>query len=74
MAKRNMVSCKVDKDYFEKFFEPERRRLSSKLGTNLSQQKFTSYLYRSGARLVFPRQKNTFAPKKKTYGGFNFSL
>lgn len=74
MAQRNHVSIKVDKDYYEKFFEPERKRLSSKLGVNFSQMKFTSYIYRSGAKIQFPKMKNTFAPKSKKRGGLNFSL
>lgn len=76
MAKRNHVSIKVDKDYFEKFFEPARINLSNKLGINFSQQKFTAYIQRSGAKLKFPKPKNTFAPKKKYRGGldFRFSL
>lgn len=65
MAIRNHVSIKVDKNYFEKFFEPERRRLSGKLGLNLSQQKFTAYIHRSGARLNFPKGMNLNPIRKR---------
>jgi hypothetical protein len=65
MAIRNHVSVKMDKNYFEKFFEPERRKLSSKLGLNLSQTKFTSYLHRSGAQLIFPKTMNINPIKKR---------
>ena len=72
MAKKNSVCTKLDKDYYDKFFEPERRKLSSKLGINLSQQKFTSYLYRSGAKIQYPKVNKTFAPKRFRNGGLNF--
>ena len=46
MAKSNDgVTIKVHKSYYEKIFEPERRRLQNKFGlSNFSQMKFTEYL------------------------------
>ena len=74
MAKRNHVSIKVDKDYYDKFFEPARRSLSNRLGYNFSQEKFTAYIHRSGAKLKFPKPRSTFAPKTKRYGGLGLSF
>jgi hypothetical protein len=69
------VFIRVDTKYFENFFEPERIKLQEKIGlSNLSQQKFTEYLIRSGAKLTFPKIKKTFAPKIKKRDIFNFDL
>ena len=71
MAKRNIVSTKVDKDYFEKFFEPERRRINAKLNLNLSQTKFTAFIHQSGAKLTFPKQRRAVMNRnsRKRIGG-----
>ena len=75
MAIRNKNVCiKVDKNYFESFFEPERKRLEKKLGVSFTQPKFTAFLARSGATLNYPKMNNMFAPKKKRGGNFGFNL
>ena len=74
MAKRNQNLCiKVDKYYFDRVFEPERKRLSTKFGINFTQPKFTAYIARSGATLKYPKRNNQFAPKKRR-GGLNFNF
>ena len=66
MAKsRNSVHLIVDRNYFDKCFEPERRRLSNKIGKDLSQSKFTAYLHASGARIRYPKKSNKYAPKRR---------
>ena len=58
MSKRyNFVSIKVDKNFFENFFEPERKKLEAKFNRSLSQAKFTEFLYKSGSKLWYPKQK-----------------
>ena len=52
-SNRNKVSIKVHESFFKNIFEPERKRLSLKLNTNLTQGAFTNYLARSGARIVY---------------------
>lgn len=48
MAKRmNHVHITVDKMYFDKCFEPQRRKLEKKLGVSFSQKSFTAYLART---------------------------
>lgn len=74
MAIRNKNVCiKVDKVYFDKIFEPERRKLQNKLGVNFTQSNFTAYMARSGAKIVYPKRNDRFAPKRRK-GGFGNSL
>jgi len=70
------VHLMVDKTYFDKCFEPERRRLSNKMGITFTQKSFTAYIAASGARIKYPkirtiRKDNRFAPKK---GGLRFVI
>jgi hypothetical protein len=68
------VSIKVHPLYFDNIFEPERKRLQNKLGVSFSQSKFTEYLAKSNAKIVYPKQRNNFAPKRKRNGGLAFTL
>lgn len=75
MATKNRpVTIKVDRNYFENFFEPERRRLSSKLGINLTQAKMTAYIASSGAKLKYPKNNMKYFGYRKKRGGFSSSL
>lgn len=75
MANKNRpVSISVHPLYFDRVFEPERRKLQDKLGVNFSQTKFTEYLVRSNSKIVYPKNKNTFAPKRSKRGGFILCL
>lgn len=64
-AKRQLVSIKVDKNYFEKFFEPERIRISRIKGCNFSQSSFTAFIAASGARLKYPKNSLKYGPHVK---------
>jgi hypothetical protein len=74
MAKRNQDVCiKVNKNFFDRIFEPERRRLSNKFGLNISHSKFTSYLANSNAKLSYPKiNPSPFFNKRRNT--FRFSL
>jgi len=43
--------------YFDKIFEPNRKRLELKLGIKLSQTKFTEYLAKNKLGIEFPKIK-----------------
>lgn len=76
MANRNRstVHIKVDKNYFDKCFEPERIKLQNRIGINFSQANFTAYLAASGAKIKYQKMSKKFAPKKVRNGGFRFNL
>lgn len=72
-SNRNSVYMAMDRNYFDKCFEPERRKLQKKLGlNNLTQQKFTAILHASGAKIKFPKRNNSFLAKKPNFGRLNF--
>ena len=48
---------RVDKNYLENIFEPNRRELEKKLGIKLSQTQFTKYLARANLGFKFPKHK-----------------
>ena len=58
------VSIRVDKDYFDKVFEPDRKKLSQKIGKNFNQREYTAYLARKKLRIKMPKMKNTFATRR----------
>lgn len=77
------VSLRVHEDFFKNLFEPERKRVSDKLGIKLTQPAFTEYLSKAGATITYPKKmpiqnitNNRFAPKKIKfrYGKSPFSL
>ena len=78
MAKpNNGVIIKVHKNFFDKIFEPERKRLQAKFGlSKFTQPQFTEFLAKSNIKITYPKRNNKFAPIKKRRGGlsFNFSL
>ena len=45
------VSLKVDKLYFDNIFEPDRKKLSQKIGRNFTQREYTAYLARKRLRI-----------------------
>ena len=60
---KNLVHLVVDKNYFDNCFEPERRRLQTKLGiSNLSQAKFTAYLHASKNKINI-QKRNKFTSR-----------
>lgn len=69
--RNNSVTIKVDKNYFENHFEPERRSLEKRLGLPMTQTKFTAYLANSGAKIQFPKSNKKFSPKIR---GLNFKF
>ena len=66
--KNNMVTVRIHKSFFDNVFEPERKRMQFKLGTNFTQAKFTEYLARSNAKIVLPKINNQFMPRKRKGG------
>lgn len=53
--RNKVVHIFVDKHYFDNFFEPARKKLESDTGFRFTQKKFTAYLARSGAKIVYPK-------------------
>ena len=73
MSKRyNFVSIKVDKNFFDNMFEPERKKLEMKLNKRISQPKFTEFLYRSGSKLWNP--KMNFKKPKSSKWRFDITI
>jgi hypothetical protein len=66
MAKRNNVSVKLHKDYFEKIFEPGRRSLERKFGVSFSQTKYTEYLVKKQLQVPRMKQSKKYFPKRFT--------
>lgn len=48
--KNKGVSLKVDLDFFNKTFEPARRRMQEMLGTKVTQKQLTRMISKSGIR------------------------
>jgi len=44
--------------YFDKIFEPNRKKLEKQLGIKLSQPKFTEYLFKNNLGIKFPKFNN----------------
>ena len=57
------VSVKISKSFFDNIFEPERKKLEKQIGTRVTQIGFTEFLAKKNAKLIIPKQKNTFFPK-----------
>jgi hypothetical protein len=57
------VSLKVDKMYFDRIFEPNRRKLSTKIGRNFTQREYTAYLARKSLRIGIPKRSRKFSPR-----------
>ena len=70
--KNKHVIIKVDKHYFDNFFEPERKRLGSIFGREFKQREFTAFISHSGAKIKYPKMNKKFFPKNKGGFGFNF--
>ncbi len=51
MALRNKVTLIVDRDFFEKTFNPPRKELEKQLGTKVSQTDFSRILFKSKVSL-----------------------
>ena len=47
----------ANKIYFDKIFEPNRKKLEGQLGIKLSQAKFTEYLAKNNMGFKFPKMK-----------------
>ena len=41
VSKRKVVSARFDEEFFDKVFEPNRKKMEKSLGVKVSQQKFT---------------------------------
>jgi hypothetical protein len=54
---RNIVHIMANKKYFDRIFEPNRKKLEVKLGIKLSQPKFTEYLANNNLGINFPKFK-----------------
>lgn len=68
MVNRNNshVCINVDKSYFEKVFEPERKRLQKKWNINqFTQRQFTAVLAKSKINIKYPKLNNKFMPRRK---------
>lgn len=66
MANRNnkFVTIKVDANFFNNFFEPERKKLENKFNVRVGQVAFSKYLFNS--RMI--------RSSKIKRGGFRFDL
>jgi hypothetical protein len=69
----NFVSIKVDKNFFDKMFEPERKKLELKFDKRISQPKFTEFLFKSGGKLWFPKQI-TRRKKSNNFNNWEFGI
>ena len=58
------VSIHVDRVYFDRVFEPDRKKLGLKIGRNFTQKEYTAYIARKKLRINVPKRKNTFAPRR----------
>lgn len=74
MATRDYTIVKMHKDYFDKVFEPKRKKLEANLGIRLSQTKFTHYLSKSNFNPKPLIKNRKFAPKKFSNKSRGFSL
>jgi len=52
-----LVRIAIHPSYFEKVFEPNRKKLELKLGIKLSQPKYTEYLAKNKTGIKFPKMK-----------------
>lgn len=55
MAK--VVHIMANQMYFDRIFEPSRKKLELKLKIKLSQAKFTEYLAKNNLGIKFPKQR-----------------
>ena len=55
------VTIRVDKTYFERVFEPERRNLGIKIGREFTQREFTAYIARKKLKIKTPKIKDNFS-------------
>jgi len=69
MARKKVVYLKVSELFFDKVFEPERKKMEKKIGVGLSQRSFTEYLAKRKIQFKLPKVNNKYAPniKKKKY-------
>lgn len=58
------VSIKVDKMYFDRIFEPDRKKLGVKIGRNFSQKEYTAYLARKKLKIHAPKMGRAFATRR----------
>lgn len=71
MAKKsNSVRMNMHTSFFDNVFEPERRKLSKKIGMDVTQVKFTEFLAKSNAKITYPKIrslpiKRGFAPRRR---------
>lgn len=57
---RNSVNISVDRLYFERMFEPQRRKMERKMKVPLSQVKFTALVARKRLGIKVPKNFNKF--------------
>jgi len=57
MVKDQLVSIRVNKNFFDNIFEPARKKQEVKMGIRISQSKFTKFLDKSKAEFKLPKQK-----------------
>lgn len=50
--RKTNVSIQVDRDFFEKVFEPSRMKIQKKLGVKVSQLKFTRMIFKNNMDLT----------------------
>lgn len=66
MALRNKkVAMNADKDFFDKLFEPSRKKIEKQLGTKVSQVNFTKMIFKSGLKLDINLRRVKKNVKKK---------
>jgi hypothetical protein len=72
---RKVVTIPVHKEWFDKIYEPERKRLAARFGkNNLSHSKFTEFMAKTNVQFKAPPINNKLGFKIKRNGGFEFKL
>lgn len=51
VLKKKSVTVKLDSDFFDKSFEPSRKKIEKQIGTRVSQADFTKMLFNSKINL-----------------------
>lgn len=74
MANRNRTTILVDTDFFNKSFEPGRKKAEIDLGIKLSQRKFTEMLTKNGFKFTMPKIDRKLKLKKRSINEKSFTL
>jgi len=51
VVRNNHVNIQVDRDFFDKMFEPSRKKIEKQIGVKITQSKFSRMLFKSKVNL-----------------------